>query len=202
MTENEVNEGAVEAEAGQTTEPTAEQSSEPAAAQATGPTAEQSSEPAAAQAAPGRRRSSRPSRRRSRQPNPRRNSRPSPAEQATEPTAEQATEPAAEQATEPAAEQSSEPAASAGSPARKSERRVFGRVVSNGADKTVSVSIERVVKHPVYGKYIRRTGKVLAHDEDNACQSGDRVAIVECRPLSKRKSWRVVEVFAGNGAPQ
>ncbi|MCZ0951167.1 MAG: 30S ribosomal protein S17 [Rhodospirillaceae bacterium] len=81
-------------------------------------------------------------------------------------------------------------------------RKVFGRVVSNGADKTVSVSIERVVKHPVYGKYIRRTSRVMAHDEDNACQLGDRVAITECRPLSKRKSWRVVEVFGSNGAPQ
>ena len=194
MTENEVNEGAVEAEAGQTTEPTAEQSSELAAAQATEPTAEQSSEPAAAQSSePAAAQATGPAAEQATEPT---------AEQSSEPAAEQATEPAAEQATEPAAEQSSEPAASAGSPARKSERRVFGRVVSNGADKTVSVSIERVVKHPVYGKYIRRTGKVLAHDEDNACQSGDRVAIVECRPLSKRKSWRVVEVFAGNGAPQ
>ena len=87
-----------------------------------------------------------------------------------------------------------------GSP--KTVRKVFGRVVGNGADKTVSVSIERVVKHPVYGKYIRRTTKVMAHDEDNACQLGDRVAMAECRPLSKRKSWRVVEVLGSDGAPQ
>ena len=86
--------------------------------------------------------------------------------------------------------------------ARKAVRKVFGRVVSNGADKTVSVSIERVVKHPVYGKYIRRTSKVMAHDEGNACQLGDRVAISECRPLSRRKSWRVVEVLGSDGAPQ
>ena len=85
---------------------------------------------------------------------------------------------------------------------QKTVRKVFGRVVSNGADKTVSVSIERVVKHPVYGKYIRRTTKVMAHDEDNACQLGDRVAMAECRPLSKRKSWRVVEVLGSDGAPQ
>lgn len=122
--------------------------------------------------------------------------------QTTGPTAEQSPGPAAGQAADQAADQAAEPAATGESSPRKTERRVFGRVVSNGADKTVAVSIERVVKHPVYGKYIRRTSKVLAHDEDNACQPGDRVAIAECRPLSKRKSWRVVEVFAGNGAPR
>ena len=84
--------------------------------------------------------------------------------------------------------------------AEKRRRKVVGRVVSNKADKSVSVSIERVVKHPVYGKYIRRTTKVLAHDEDNACREGDTVAITECRPMSKRKSWRVVEVIESNGA--
>ena len=122
-------------------------------------------------------------------------------ETAAEPTAETAAEPAAEPAAEAAAEQAVEPVAEE-TPGQKTVRRVFGRVVSNGADKTVSVSIERVVKHPVYGKYIRRTSSVMAHDEDNACQLGDRVAITECRPLSKRKSWRVVEVFGSNGAPQ
>ena len=114
-------------------------------------------------------------------------------ESETEQTAEAAAEPTAEQAVEPVAE---------AAPERKTVRKVFGRVVSNGADKTISVSIERVVRHPVYGKYIRRTSRVMAHDEDNACQLGDRVAITECRPLSKRKSWRVVEVFGSNGAPQ
>jgi len=74
-------------------------------------------------------------------------------------------------------------------------RRVVGRVVSNKADKSVSVSIERLVKHPVYGKYIRRTTKVLAHDEGNNCREGDTVTIAECRPISKRKAWRVVEVI-------
>jgi small subunit ribosomal protein S17 len=73
-------------------------------------------------------------------------------------------------------------------------RKVIGRVVSDKMDKSVTVSIERLVKHPVYGKYIRRTSKVLAHDEDNACRPGDTVAITECRPISKNKSWRVVEV--------
>jgi small subunit ribosomal protein S17 len=61
-------------------------------------------------------------------------------------------------------------------------------------DKSVTVAIERLIKHPVYGKYIRRTTKVVAHDEDNACREGDWVAITECRPISKRKSWQVVEV--------
>ena len=83
---------------------------------------------------------------------------------------------------------------------KKRSRTVVGRVVSNKADKSVSVSIERVVKHPVYGKYIRRTSKVLAHDESNQCQAGDTVAITECRPISKRKSWRVVEVIESNEA--
>ncbi len=73
-------------------------------------------------------------------------------------------------------------------------RKVVGRVVSDGMDKSVTVAVERLVRHPVYGKYIRRTSKVLAHDEDNGCRQGDTVAISECRPLSKRKSWRVVEI--------
>lgn len=74
------------------------------------------------------------------------------------------------------------------------QRRVIGRVVSNKMDKSVTVSIERLIKHPVYGKYIRRTSKVMAHDESNECQEGDVVAISECRPISKNKAWRVVEV--------
>ena len=77
----------------------------------------------------------------------------------------------------------------------KSQRTVIGRVVSNKMDKTVSVAIERVIKHETYGKYIRRTSKVLAHDETNDCKEGDRVAISECRPMSKRKAWQVVNVI-------
>ena len=69
-----------------------------------------------------------------------------------------------------------------------------GRVVSDKMDKTVSVAIERLIKHPAYGKYIRRTSKVMAHDEKNECKSGDRVAISECRPVSKNKAWTVVNV--------
>ena len=77
---------------------------------------------------------------------------------------------------------------------KKIHRRITGRVVSDKMDKTVSVAIERKIKHPVYGKYIRRTTKVLAHDAENMCKTGDRVTISECRPLSKNKSWAVVDV--------
>jgi small subunit ribosomal protein S17 len=73
-------------------------------------------------------------------------------------------------------------------------RPTIGRVVSNKMQKSVTVSIERLVKHPAYGKFIRRTTKVMAHDEEGTCRAGDTVAIVECRPISKRKSWRVVEI--------
>ncbi len=76
----------------------------------------------------------------------------------------------------------------------KTRRTIVGRVVSDKMDKTVSVAIERLIKHPVYGKYIRRTTKVLAHDASNECKLGDRVAISECRPISKNKSWAVVDV--------
>ena len=74
------------------------------------------------------------------------------------------------------------------------KRTVTGKVVSNRMDKTATVLIERKVKHPVYGKYIRRSTRLHVHDADNACQEGDTVTIEECRPLSKSKSWRLVEV--------
>ncbi len=77
----------------------------------------------------------------------------------------------------------------------KKGRAVTGEVVSDKMEKTVSVSISRVIKHPVYGKYIRRTTKVQAHDEDNTCNTGDVVSIIECRPYSKRTAWRVVEIL-------
>ncbi len=76
----------------------------------------------------------------------------------------------------------------------KVQRTIFGRVVSDKMDKTVSVAIERLIKHPVYGKYIRRTSKVMAHDAANECKLGDRVAIAECRPISKNKAWAVVNI--------
>ncbi|MEJ2764591.1 30S ribosomal protein S17 [Photobacterium sp. MCCC 1A19761] len=69
-----------------------------------------------------------------------------------------------------------------------------GRVVSNKGDKSIVVAIERKVKHPVYGKYITRTTKLHAHDENNECGQGDTVEIRECRPLSKTKSWTLVRV--------
>lgn len=78
---------------------------------------------------------------------------------------------------------------------KRNQRTLEGRVVSNKMDKTVSVAIERMIKHPVYGKYIRRTSKFLAHDATNDCREGDRVAIAECRPISKNKSWTVVNVI-------
>jgi small subunit ribosomal protein S17 len=78
---------------------------------------------------------------------------------------------------------------------KKAQRTVVGRVVSDKMDKSVSVAIERTIKHPVYGKYIRRTSKVMAHDAANECKEGDRVAIAECKPISKNKSWAVVSVI-------
>ena len=75
------------------------------------------------------------------------------------------------------------------------KRTKTGRVVSSKADKTVTVLLERQVKHPLYGQYIKRSTKVHAHDEENSCGEGDLVTISECRPLSKTKSWRVVEIL-------
>ncbi len=76
------------------------------------------------------------------------------------------------------------------------QRTVEGRVVSNKMQKTVTVLIERQVKHALYGKYIKRSTKLHAHDEDSRCQEGDIVRLVETRPLSKTKAWRVVEIVS------
>ena len=78
--------------------------------------------------------------------------------------------------------------------AGKSLRSLTGQVVSNKMDKTIAVSIERVVKHPTYGKYVRRTTKLLAHDEKNEAREGDTVSITPCRPLSRHKSWRLLAI--------
>lgn len=75
------------------------------------------------------------------------------------------------------------------------QRAVTGQVVSAKADKTIVVSVERRVKHGLYGKYMRRSGKIVAHDEDNTCNAGDLVEIEETRPISKRKSWKLVKVL-------
>ncbi|ACA88931.1 MULTISPECIES: 30S ribosomal protein S17 [Shewanella] len=73
-------------------------------------------------------------------------------------------------------------------------RTLQGRVLSNKMDKSITVAIERKVKHPLYGKFLKRTTKIHAHDEQNQCNAGDVVTIRECRPLSKTKSWTLVEV--------
>ncbi len=114
--------------------------------------------------------------------------------------------------TETAAEQTAAPAAPAqatatqatpapvtappvvGAPEARGARTLTGRVVSDKMHKTIAVEIERLVKHPAYGKYIRRTTKLLAHDENGACKAGDLVVITPCRPMSRHKSWRLLEV--------
>ena len=78
---------------------------------------------------------------------------------------------------------------------RGMKRQVSGIIVSNKMDKTVVVQVERLVKHPLYKKYIRRRNKFAAHDQDNACGIGDKVEISESRPLSKTKRWRVVRII-------
>lgn len=83
---------------------------------------------------------------------------------------------------------------------QKLRRTVTGKVVSNKADKTITIMVERRVKHPVYGKFLRRSTKLVAHDETNQCRQGDVVTIEECRPLSKRKTWMLVSVV--EQAPQ
>tara|TARA_Y100001970_G_scaffold116889_1_gene145541 strand:- start:935 stop:1210 length:276 start_codon:yes stop_codon:yes gene_type:complete len=73
-------------------------------------------------------------------------------------------------------------------------RPIVGKVISSKMDKTISVLIERLIKHPIYGKYIRRSTKVMAHDPENIYKEGDSVSISPCKPISKNKSWRVVQV--------
>jgi len=85
-------------------------------------------------------------------------------------------------------------AAGAAATLPRGQRLLTGKVVSNKMDKTIAVSVERLVKHPTYGKYIRRTTKLLAHDESNECKEGDTVSIKPCRPMSRRKSWVLVRV--------
>jgi len=74
------------------------------------------------------------------------------------------------------------------------KRTVTGVVTSNKMDKTITVMIEKSVKHPVYGKYIKRSNKVHAHDENNECNMGDTVEVAQCRPLSKSKSWKLEKI--------
>jgi len=76
----------------------------------------------------------------------------------------------------------------------KAKRVLTGRVVSNKADKTITVSIERTIKHALYGKFIKKSTKLHAHDEENKCSEGDLVTISECRPLSKNKKFQLVDI--------
>ena len=76
----------------------------------------------------------------------------------------------------------------------RGKRTLTGRVVSNKMQKTIAVEIERLVRHPAYGKYIRRTTKLLAHDENGSSLEGDLVVITPCRPMSRHKSWRLLEI--------
>lgn len=78
---------------------------------------------------------------------------------------------------------------------QKVERTVVGRVSSDKMDKTITVLVERLVKHPIYGKYIKRSTKFHAHDENNICKVGDLVEIKQSRPMSKLKSWTLVKVI-------
>ena len=87
-----------------------------------------------------------------------------------------------------------ETGAAQAAPALRGARTLTGRVVSNKMQKTIAVEIERLVKHPTYGKYIRRTTKLLAHDENGSSQEGDVVIITPCRPMSRHKSWRLLEI--------
>lgn len=76
----------------------------------------------------------------------------------------------------------------------KTVRTLSGRVVSNKMDKSVSVLVERFVKHPIYKKFVRKSTKIMAHDENNECQIGDVVTIKESRPLSKKKAWTLASI--------
>jgi small subunit ribosomal protein S17 len=87
------------------------------------------------------------------------------------------------------------PAAAGAQSETKGSRTLTGRVVSDKMQKTIAVEIERLIRHPTYGKYVRRTTKLLAHDENGESHVGDLVTIAPCRPLSRRKSWRLIEVL-------
>lgn len=78
---------------------------------------------------------------------------------------------------------------------RNIRKERIGVVVGNKMDKSIVVAIKRKVKHPIYGKFVNRTKKLMAHDEENLCNIGDKVRISETRPLSKNKSWRLVEII-------
>ena len=78
---------------------------------------------------------------------------------------------------------------------RNLRKERIGVVTSNKMEKSIIVSIQRKVKHPLYGKFLKKTSKFIAHDEENSCNEGDTVSIMETRPLSKKKNWRLVEII-------
>ncbi|MGI9542640.1 MAG: 30S ribosomal protein S17 [Cyclobacteriaceae bacterium] len=78
---------------------------------------------------------------------------------------------------------------------RNLRKERIGKVVSNKMDKSITIAVQRKIKHPIYGKFIRKTSKFMAHDAKNDCGIGDTVKIMETRPLSKRKRWRLVEIL-------
>jgi len=78
---------------------------------------------------------------------------------------------------------------------RNLRKTIIGSVSSNKTDKTITVLVERRLQHPVYGKFVKKTKKYTAHDDENTCKEGDRVRIMETRPLSKMKRWRLVEIL-------
>ena len=116
-----------------------------------------------------------------------------PSAEAAAPSAEAAA-PSAEAAAPSAEALPPDEPASTDSGADRAPRSMTGVVVSSKADKTISVRIERRVKHPVYGKFVRRSTKLAAHDQNNDCQEGDVVTILETRPISKNKSWRLASI--------
>lgn len=78
---------------------------------------------------------------------------------------------------------------------RNLRKQLIGIVTSDKMDKSISVSVERRIQHPIYGKFVKKSNKFMAHDEKNECQIGDKVRIMETRPMSARKRWRLVEVL-------
>ena len=78
----------------------------------------------------------------------------------------------------------------------ETNRTIQGVVVSDKMDKTITVMMERKVRHPVYGKFVKRSTKVHAHDEENVCKEGDTVIVEQCKPISKSKTWRLVKVVS------
>jgi small subunit ribosomal protein S17 len=116
---------------------------------------------------------------------------PAPEEAAAQAPATQVPEPVSQ---EPDPAQTAVLEAAPGTAEARGARTLTGRVVSSKMQKTIAVEIERLVRHSAYGKYVRRTTKLLAHDEDGSCREGDLVIITPCRPLSRHKSWRLLEV--------